>query len=416
MPIIDLLFINARLIDGTGAPALENAWLAVHNGIVSAVGTGAAPTAPPSARVVDAAGKTLLPGLMDVHVHPGNLDPDINRVPPIAPALFVHQVTRILERDIKLGFTTLRDACGLERGFREATEKGYINGPRLFLSISPLSQTAGHGDKRPWYVDGPQARNSLGTGPMICDSPDEMRRAAREVLRKGADQVKVMADGGVTSPGKGPGNCQLSVPEIKAAVEVAENAGTYVMAHVYSSRAVRLCLEAGVRSIEHATLIDRETADLMAEKEAFLVPTLTVFEVLAEKREELGFSQHYLDKLEVAREHGMQALEHAHKAGVRIASGADLIGPYQEYKGRELALKAKVMGAMGAIVSATRTSAELLQAEDRLGTLQPGKIADCILVDGNPLDDLRLFEPDSGKVLMTVKEGVVAWDALVAKH
>ncbi len=411
MPTVDLLFTNARLIDGTGSPACEGSWLAVDKGKVHSIGSGGAP-APAAATVVDATGKTLMPGLIDAHTHPGNLDPDINKVPPVAPALFVHRVSRVLEDDLKLGFTTLRDACGLERGFREATEQGHINGPRLFLSISPLSQTAGHGDKRPWYIDGPQVRNSLGVGPMICDSPDAMRHAAREVLRKGADQVKIMADGGVASPGRGPGMGQFSVPEMRAAVEVAEMAGTYVMAHVYSSIAVQRCLEAGVRSIEHANLIDRDTAEMIAEREAYLVPTLTVFEVLAEKREELGFTQHYLDKLDQVREHSMRALEYAHKAGARIASGADLIGSaYQKYKGRELALKAKVMGAMGAIVSATLTSAQLLQVEDKLGTLEKGKIADCILVAGNPLEDLSMFEPDSGKVRMVVKDGRVAWDA-----
>jgi imidazolonepropionase-like amidohydrolase len=184
------------------------------------------------------------------------------------------------------------------------------------------------------------------------------------------------------------------------------------MAHVYTPAAVTACIDAGVRSIEHATLIDRAVCDRMAVEGTYLVPTLVVFEILAEKRTEMGLNDAYLRKLDIVRAGGMNALEMACKAGVRIASGSDLIGPlkYQEYKGRELAIKARVMGAMKAIVSATRTSAECLMIDKELGTLDAGKLADIIMVDGNPLDDLSLFEPRSGKVLLTMIGGAIRWE------
>lgn len=408
----DTLFINARIIDGNGGSPVEGGWLHVAEGRIKASGSGAAPGVSPETRTVDAGGKTVMPGLIDCHVHAGNLHEDVREVPKLRPAVYVHEVTRIIENDVRLGFTTLRDAAGLDPGFRDAVNLGLIKGPRLYVCISPLSQTGGHGDKRPAYVDAQIPRNSIGVYPAICDSPDEVRKAAREQLRKGADHIKVMADGGVTSPGGGPGAPQLSVPEIRAAVEVAERAGTYVMAHVYTPAAVTACIDAGVRSIDHATLIDQAVCDRMAKEGTYLVPTLVVFEILAEKREEMGLNDNYLRKLDIVRVGGMKALEMAHRAGVRIASGSDLIGPlkYQQYKGRELSIKAKVMGPMGAIVSATRTSAECMMIDKEIGTLDTGKFADVILVDGNPLDDLSVFEPGSGKVLLTMVGGKIIWE------
>jgi imidazolonepropionase-like amidohydrolase len=345
----DHIFLHARLLDGTGAAPRENMWLRVGNGKIIDIGSGDSPPSPessPSPVIYDLTGKTLMPGLMDAHVHPANLDVDITTVPEYPPAVFVHKVSRILEADLALGFTTLRDAGGLDDGFRSAAEQGLIRSPRQLLSISPLTQTGGHGDKRKKNQSRPIPRNSLGLYPIICDSPDEMRRAVRELLRKGADQIKVMADGGIMSPTGGPGKAQFTVPELRAAVEAAELAGSYLMAHAYCSAAVRNCLEAGVRSIEHACLIDAATAGLLAEKEAFLVPTLAAFEVMPAKAEEAVLPPARLAKLEQVRAGALHSLELAHKAGVRIASGSDLLGPFQAYKGRELALKAEIMGSI----------------------------------------------------------------------
>jgi imidazolonepropionase-like amidohydrolase len=408
---LETVFVNAALLDGTGAPLRNNTWLFVSNGRIRDIGQGEHPVIP-GVKVYDLAGKTIMPGLMDAHAHPANLDVDITTVPAYPPAVFVHKVSRVLEQDLSLGFTTLRDAGGLDLGFRSAVDQGYINGPRLFLSIAPLTQTGGHGDKRKAGESRFIPRNSLGVFPAICDSPDQMRQAVREMIRQGADQIKVMAEGGVFSPTGGPGNPQFTVSELAAAVEAADMAGSYVMAHVYSSRGVRNCLDAGIRSIEHATLMDADTAMRLADSGAFLVPTLVTFEILFERSATSDMPPARREKLLTVREGAMEALEAAYSAGARIASGSDLIGPYQQYKGRELALKARIMGAMNAIVSATQTTAELLRVEHDLGTLEKGKYADLLVVDCNPLKDLSVFEPDSGKISLVIKNGRLAYGSL----
>jgi imidazolonepropionase-like amidohydrolase len=329
--------------------------------------------------------------------------------------VYVHRATINLETDLDLGFTTLRDAAGLDLGFRAAIEQGFIRGPRLLLSISPLTQTSG--DSEGGRAT-PVPRNSLGIFPEICDGPDEVRRAARKVLERGADQIKVFADGEVVSQLESdrtkPGQWKFTVEEIRAAVETAEAAGTYVMAHTYGPRAIQNCLAAGVRSIEHGNLMDAHTAEMMAEKGAYYVSTLATYDVLTREARK-GLNAHTLEKLEIVRHRGQHALKLAYRAGVRIGSGSDIIGPFQHLKGRELALKAEVMTPMEAIVSATRTNAELIGMADRIGTLEPGKSADLIAVDGNPLKDLTLFEHGLERVVLVMKDGRIVKDTMKSR-
>ncbi|MBW2307518.1 MAG: amidohydrolase family protein [Deltaproteobacteria bacterium] len=398
---------NGFLIDGNGGDPIPDSTVVVVDGTIREVIKGEKSLTVPCGHEIDLKGRTLMPGLIDAHVHPGNVEVVMERTVAHPPAVYVHKASRILEEDLWLGFTTVRDAGGLDWGFREAVEQGLIRGPRLLLSVAPLTQTGGHGDKRDKARNEHVPRNSLGIFPAVCDGPDEVRKAARDMIRRGADHIKVMADGGVMSPTGDAGNWQFTVEEIRAAVETAEAAGTYVMAHVYSPRAIGNCLEAGVRSIEHGNLMDTDTALLMREKGAYLVPTLTVFDVMPREGRAAGVDETTLNKMRKVSERSYQALELAYKAGVKIGSGTDLLGPLQNLKGRELALKAKVMTPMEAIVSATRTNAELLGMEDRLGVAEPGKLADLIVIDGNPLDDLSLFEHGRERVVLVMKEGKI---------
>ena len=402
-----VIFKNALLIDGNGGDPLPDATVNVVGETIQEVISCKNAHGTVKGRIIDLKGKTLMPGLIDAHVHPGNVEVILDRIPEIPPAVYVHRVSKILEKDIDLGFTTLRDAGGLDWGFRAAIEQEFIRGPRLKLSVAPLTQTGGHADKRRKDRDEHVPRNSLGVYPGVCDGPDEVRKTAREMLRRGADQIKVMAEGGVLSPTGGPGNWQFTVPELRAAVEVAEAAGTYVMAHVYTPRAAQNCIEAGVLSIEHATLIDAETVHMMREERLYLVPTLSVFDVLAQKGRSQGMDKAYIEKLEKVSVGAYRSLESAYRADVKIGSGSDLVGPFQHLKGRELMLKAKIMGPMKAIVSATRTNSELLGLSDHLGTVEPGKWADLIVVDGNPLEDLSLFENGMERVLLVMKQGTI---------
>jgi imidazolonepropionase-like amidohydrolase len=194
---------------------------------------------------------------------------------------------------------------------------------------------------------------------------------------------------------------QYSLDELRAAVDEAENAGTYVMAHAYSARAVTRCVEVGIRSIEHGNLIDEQTAKLLADKGTYLVPTLSTYERLYEDGEKHGIPRENLDKIGLAHERGMQALKLAFDAGVRIASGSDLLGAMAADKHRELALKSQVMGSLNALIATTKTNAELLRLEDHIGTVEIGKQADLIVVDGNPVNDITIFSrPDALRAVM----------------
>ena len=407
-----VIFKNAFLIDGRGGEPLPDAGVVVADNKVQEVLGPGKESRNSNGRLIDLKGKTLMPGLIDAHVHAGNIEVVMDRTAALPPAVYVHRATRNLETDVELGFTTLRDAGGLDWGFRAAIEQGLIRGPRLLLSVNMVTQTGGHGDKRGCAREQQPPRNSIGMYPEVCDGPDEVRKGAREALRRGADQVKVMADGGVASPSDKPGQWQYTIEELKAAVETAEAANTYVMAHTYTPKAMQNCLHAGVRSLEHGNLLDAETAKMIAGKGAFLVPTLTVFDILAKEGKGSGLDPFVLSKLDFVREGMFRALELAWKAGVKIGSGTDIIGPFQYLKGRELVLKARVMGPMGAIVSATRTNAELLCLEDQIGTVEAGKLADLIVLDGNPLKDMTLFEMGLEKVVLVMREGRILKDLL----
>jgi imidazolonepropionase-like amidohydrolase len=230
---------------------------------------------------------------------------------------------------------------------------------------------------------------------VVCDGVDGVRRAAREQLRLGADQIKVMASGGAMSPADELAATQYAREELRAAVEVAEAARTYVMAHAYNDESVRNCLESGVRSIEHGNLIDEETAHLIARAGAYLVPTLVTYEALSEEGKGHGVPDNVIRKIDEARKVGIRALRYAHEAGARIASGSDLLGPLQDRKARELEIKTEVLSPMESLLSATKTNASLFGMQEEIGTLEEGKLADLLVVDGNPLEDIAVLQNKS---------------------
>jgi imidazolonepropionase-like amidohydrolase len=401
-----IIFKNAFLIDGNGGGPSPDATVVVSDGTIREVIPDQKGAKLPKGRAIDLKGKALMPGLIDAHVHAGNIELTLRETSVLPPAVYVHRATINLETDLQLGFTTLRDAAGLDLGFRAAIDQGLIRGPRLLLSVSPLTQTNGAA---------PMPRNSIGVFPEICGGTDEVRTAARRILERGADQIKLFADGEVVSQLESdrtkPGQGKFTAEEIRVAVEIAEAAGTYVMAHTYGPLSIRNCLAAGVRSIEHGNLMDAETATMMAQEDAYYVPTLTTYDVAA-KEARGGFDSYTLEKLKMVGHKGQHALELAYRAGAKIGSGSDIIGPFQHLKGREFVLKAEVMTPMEAIVSATRTNAELIGMADRIGTVEPGKLADMIVVDGNPLEDLALFEQGLERVVLVMKEGRIAKDIM----
>jgi len=238
----------------------------------------------------------------------------------------------------------------------------------------------------------------------IADGVDQVRHAVRDELRKGADQIKIMVSGGVSSPHDPLEGCQFSMSEIEAAVDEATRAGTYVLAHAYSAEAITRALQAGVRTIEHANLIDAKAAELAADKNAFVVPTLVAYEAGARHAESAGYSAEMLDKLKRVREAGLRSLELCKSAGVSMGFGTDIIGD-QELHAQEFLLRTQVLPAHEVIASATRIGAKILRREGELGVIAPGAIADLLVVNGNPLEDISVLAGHGEALAAVMKDG-----------
>jgi imidazolonepropionase-like amidohydrolase len=403
-----LVLKNATIIDGTGNAPIPNASVVVKGERIKEVLPGPPGMIPPDATVIDCRYQTLLPGLIDAHIHVGAVEANImEQQRRHYTSMLVIRSLKVIKETLDQGFTTARDGGGVDPGFREAVRLGYIQGPRLFVAGYPLSQTGGHGDSRLPTETFPPLENLAGIATRVCDGVDQVRRVAREQLRSGVDHVKVMAGGGAMSPSDEIDTSQYSIEELKAAVEEAQAVGTYVMGHVYSSRSILNCTAAGVRTLEHGNLLDEKAARSIKDTGAFLVPTLVTYEVTPRLGKDLGIPENNIRKMIEARERGLEALAIAHRVGVKIASGSDLLGPMQIYKGMELELKSRVLGPMEAIVASTKTNAELLKKEKDLGTIEAGKLADFILINGDPLKDMKLFQQYQEKITLIIQGGRV---------
>jgi imidazolonepropionase-like amidohydrolase len=305
---------------------------------------------------------------------------------------------------LRRGFTTIRDAAGADWGLAAAIEQGLIDGPRVFFAGRALSQTGGHGDFRPrtWDADHCASCVSGAQFAVIADGVPAVQKAAREELRRGATQIKIMASGGVASPTDPVWNLQYSEDEIRAIVWEARSWRAYVMAHAYTPEAIARCVRNGVRSIEHGNLLDQPTAEIMAREAAFLVPTLVTYEALHREGKQWGLPQVSIDKIKDVRQAGLQSLEHARAAG--IGFGTDLLGETHHYQSLEFSIRAQVLSPFEVIQSATTTNAALLQRTGELGVVAPGALADLLVVDGNPLADLTLLQ-EQGKHLPLIMKG-----------
>jgi imidazolonepropionase-like amidohydrolase len=386
------IFTNTTIVPCTGAEPIEGS-VVVEDGVIREVTAGGAGAV--TGDVVDCRGRTLMPGLIDAHVHVASLDVEIPRQRREYPtSLLAFAIGRVIRETLDQGYTTVRDAGGADWGMKEAVARGLLAGPRMFVSGRPLSQTGGHGDGRARAEDdeGCGCGAHIGMVHHIADGPDAVLRAAREELRRGADAIKVMAGGGVASPTDSLESIQYTPEELRAAVTAAEGAGTYVLAHAYTPTAIRNAVEAGVRSIEHGNFLDPVTADLMAQRGTYLVPTFVAYEKLHEEGRQHGFAPDKLDKLDRVLGEGLDSLKRAKDAGVAIGSGSDLLGPLARHKTRELAIKAKVLGNHETLIATTRTNAELLGIAGEVGTIEPGKRADLLLVDGDPLTDISVLQ------------------------
>ena len=363
-------------------------------------------------QVIDVQGKTLMPGLIDCHVHVMATQLNLSTQGVLPDALVMMRAVPIMEAMLRRGFTTVRDAGGAGWGLKCAIEEGTIDGPRLFTAGRALSQTGGHGDPRPRSDHLPPMSFCgccfrAGDIGRVVDGVDALRKAVREEFQMGADHIKIMASGGVASPTDPIGAWGYSDDEISAIVAEAKGRQTYVMAHAYTAEAIARAVNLGVRTIEHGNLIDEPTAQLMADKGAYAVPTLVTYEALANEGAALGFPADSIAKIEVVRQAGLTALALLKKAGVKMAYGSDLLGATQRLQSDEFKIRTQIMSNFEVIQSATVIGAEVLNQVGKLGRIQEGAFADILIVDGNPYEDIGCLLGQGDHIDLVMKAGKI---------
>jgi imidazolonepropionase-like amidohydrolase len=398
------LFSGGRLLDPRRGELLDGVEVLIEGERVKEISDR--PIKSAGATRVELAGRTLMPGLIDAHLHVFLNEVNIGVLDAVPLTLLAINGSLALKASLMRGFTSVRDTAGGDFGIKAAVEQGLIEAPRLFISGQALSQTGGHGDfrKRTQRALGCDCCSGLAYTARIADGVPEVIKATRDELRKGADFIKIMVSGGVASQADPLDSLQYRMDEIQAAVEEATNWGKYVAAHAYSSQAVMRAVTAGVRTIEHGNLIDEPTAATMARKGAFLVPTLIAYDSMRRRGRDYGLSEYSLQKNEVVLAAGLRSVELARNAGVKIGFGTDLLGQLQNDQCREFLIRAELMKPAEIIYSATIVNAEILQRAGELGELVPGAFADLIVIDGDPLADLNLFQ-DEGRHLSAIMKG-----------
>ncbi len=393
------------LIDGTGADPIRDAVVVIDEGVIMSIGV----KAPRGATVIDATGLTVLPGLIDCHVHIGISTLGIEQRVLTPPSLVVARALLNAGATLRAGFTTVRDGGGAARGVKMAIDGGLFPGPRMRISVGALSQTGGHGDH--FMPSGVRLRIEDPERPLtIVDGVDAVRRGTRELLRAGADQIKILTSGGVLSPSDEPAASGFSPEEIAAAVYEAHAAGKTLMAHAIATQGIKNAVRAGVESIEHGIFIDEEACLEMRERGTYLVPTLSAVPWILRlgEKDPTSMPEYARRKAPALVETHRRAFEMALSLGVPIAMGTDTgVGPHGT-NAEELSLMVRYgMTPMQAIVAATRTAAACVRLADQIGTLEPGKRADLIGVRGDPLADIGvLAEP--GRLELVMKDGTRA--------
>jgi imidazolonepropionase-like amidohydrolase len=402
---------GARLIDGTGRDPVDNRMIRIDGERITWIGdvdrsVGASNTS----SVLDLHGLTVLPGLIDLHSHLGVLAPEDPTT--FSPAMTAALLFQNSELCLMSGHTTAREVAGADGALREVIDAGLVPGPRLYPSGPLLAHTAGHATAGSHFYPHhhvPTGTPGLSQLSITCDGPDAVRIAARQAFGRGATQLKMAISGGVgVSHSDRLEDTQFTVAELRAAVEEAQARDTYVTGHAHNARSINNGLDAGLECFEHGTYLDEATVARMAAAGVALVPTLSIVHLAATQWRELGLTEDVLPRLNGVADAMAASLKMAHDAGVRVGSGSDHFGPRQNQRGLELVLKAKVLGPMAAIVSATSTSAKILRNAD-LGVVTEGRLADIIAVDGDPLVDTELLA-DPNRVVLVIKGGVVVKD------
>jgi len=399
------LISSAHCLDTRAATVRENLNVLIDKGRIQQI--SAAPIDAPEARHIDARGKFLMPGLCDSHVHVTAITPNFALLETLSPFYVGAKSADILRGMLMRGFTTVRDAGGADFGLAQAVEEGAIVGPRILFCGNALSQTGGHADMR---APGQQTFNGCfccaGLG-RVCDGVTEVRRAARDEIRKGATQIKIMGSGGVSSPTDRITSTQYSVEEIVAIVREAEAANLYVMAHAYTARAINRLLACGVRTIEHGNLLDEESCALFLKHGAWLTPTMVTYEALAKEGVAAGMAEDLQRKVYDVLDAGYRALELAQRYGVPMLYGSDLLGSLHAHQLREFAIRSASIPNQDLIRAATCNAADAFGQTGDFGEIVVGARADLLLLNANPLDDIHVLTKPQTHLEVIMKGGIV---------
>ncbi len=417
LPSVPTAILGATLIDGTGHDPIENAAIVIEGARIRAIGPRASVSIPANATVIEAPGKALIPGLIDCHVHIGFQSGfNLMRRMTTPPSLNIMHAVPNCRATLEGGITTVRDAGGTPAGVKLAVERGLFPGPRMLVAVTIISQTGGHGDGyMPCCLD-----LRLGNYPDVphgvVDGVDEVRKKTREILRAGADWVKLCTSGGVLSLGDAPSSPQLTVEEISAAVYEAAMQHKRCMAHAQSTQGIKNALRAGIASIEHGIWLDDEAIEMMIKQGVYLVPTLVApLDVIAEAEANPNAMPPWaVEKARMVAADHQASFRKAVQAGVKIAMGTDTgVGPHGR-NARELGLMVEHgMTPMQSLLASTSEAAKLLHLDKELGTLEEGKLADLLLLDGDPLATIEIVE-DAGKLDLIMKAGQIVKNQLEA--
>ncbi|RQW62636.1 metal-dependent hydrolase family protein [Vibrio viridaestus] len=397
------IFENVTFIDTRSGELVKDKYILVEDGVIKDISD--LPFESQTAKTIDLQGKYLMPGMCDSHVHVTAITPDFALLGSLSPSYVTAQTVPMLKNMLMRGFTTVRDAGGADYGLAQAVDEDALIGPRILFCGKALSQTGGHGDMRgkgQQHFEGCLCCAGLGR---VCDGVDEVRRACRDEIRKGATQIKIMASGGVASPTDRVDSTQFSLDEIDAVVQEAEAANIHTMAHAYTARAINRLLRRGIKTIEHGNLLDEESCQLFIEHDAYLTPTLIIYDALAKEGVEAGLPEVLQRKVYDVLDAGHKALKLAYDSGVKMLFGSDLLGQMERHQLTEFALRSPVVSSEDLIRAATCNAADAFGYTGTFGEVIVGARADLLVLNSNPLQDIHVLTKPEQHLNLIMKAG-----------